>query len=160
MKIDFKLNGTRHVLDLKADDSLLDIIRKAFGIKSVHAGCRQGHCGSCTVLVNGALAASCLIPVFHLKDQEVITMEYFMESPEFRDIEFGFMTAGFFPCKFCAGIKVLTAEAILREKEHPADEDIRPFITRTWCSCSAPAPFFRAVRESAKFRRRRVHANR
>ena len=160
MKIDFLLNGSHRFLDLVPQTTLLDLIRREFDLKSVHAGCLQGHCGSCTVLMDGNLTASCLVPVFHLKGQVVETIEHFLESPEFRDIEFGFLKTGFFPCKFCAGIKVLTAEAILRAKEHPKEEDIRPFITRSWCTCSAPAPFYQAVMAAAEYRRRRGHATR
>jgi aerobic-type carbon monoxide dehydrogenase small subunit (CoxS/CutS family) len=160
MKTDFLLNGTHRFIDKHPSTTLLDLIREEFNLQSVHPGCRKGHCGTCTVLLDNHLTASCLVPIFHLKGRRVETVEYLMESPEFRDIELGFLKAGFHPCKFCAGIKVLTAEAILREWEHPKESEMALFVTKNWCACTSPSSFFSAVTASSEFRERRAHAHR
>lgn len=160
MKLDFLLNGQNQYIDVPPGETLLKILRSNLGIKSVHSGCGEGHCGSCTVLMNDHLAASCMIPAFHLKQKQIETVEYFLTTDEFVDIEWAFLKTGFLPCKYCAGTKVLMAEAILREFETPQEEDMRSYITRTWCTCTAPGPFFRAVSEASARRKRRAHGTR
>lgn len=160
MKIDFMLNGTQRFVDEASSTTLLDLIRKEFEISSVHDGCRKGYCGTCTVLMDNHLAASCLVPMFHLRDKVIETVEYLMTLPDFRDIELGFLRAGFHPCKFCASTKVLSAEAILREWEHPKEKDMTSYVTKAWCTCSAPGSFFTAVKSAAEYRERRNHASR
>ncbi len=160
MKVDFTLNGKKRFIDLPPHATLLDIIRNDFDLLSVHPGCKRGYCGACTVLLDNHLAASCMIPLFHLKGRTIETVEHVLDLPGFRDIELGFLRTGFHPCKFCAGIKVLTAEAILREWEHPKTQDMRSYITRNWCTCTAPTPFFEAVQFASEYRERRGHAAR
>lgn len=160
MKVEFTLNGKHRFVDLPHNTTLLDIIRRDFDLKSVHQGCRRGWCGTCTVLLDNHLAATCLVPLFHLKGRNIETVEHFLGQDGFKDIEAGFQKSGFFPCKFCASTKILTAEAIMREWEVPTVAGMATFIPRTWCTCTAPAAFFKAVEKSVEIRHRRSHAGR
>lgn len=156
MRVSFNVNDDRFGIEVPAERPLVDIVRGEFGIRSVHAGCRMGNCGSCMVIMNDHVVPSCLIPAFSLRDQRIETIEGVSARMEFQDIEKGFLKSGFNPCGFCAPSKALLAEALLRHEHDLNPELILSSIPEQWCSCTTPEAFVDAVKTCYDLRRRRV----
>jgi aerobic-type carbon monoxide dehydrogenase small subunit (CoxS/CutS family) len=160
IRIEFHLNGESRLRETDASASLLDILRLDLGQGYLREGCRRGHCGACTVLMDGYPVASCLVPAFNLEGTHVETLTGFMETEGFTHIETGFLKAGFHPCKYCAPAKILIAETILRRNDGPPGEQTVLQYTRdAWCNCTSRAAFVRAVQAADSIRRKRRAAD-
>src|SRR5438270_13284963 len=74
-EITLTVNGKRVTVQAYAMERLLDVVRNDLGLKGTKEGCGEGECGSCSVLMDGVLVNSCLIPVLQAKDSTIITIE-------------------------------------------------------------------------------------
>ena len=156
MKVNFTLNGEETTLEAEPSELLVDVLRLKLGLRGARPGCLQGQCGSCTVLFNGALAASCLIPVFKAERAEILTIEGLMQSRGYQDIERGFTRAGAEPCRFCAAGKFLSIHALLLSGTSPSQESIQAALTGVWCRCTTYDRLIKAIEYTAEIRERRL----
>ena len=95
MTIGFILNGEDLVLQSGAENRLVDILRNNFGLLETKSDCYTGQCGACSIIFNGEVVKSCLIPAFKVRNSEIITIEGFSQTDEYQDIVLGFKEAGF-----------------------------------------------------------------
>ncbi len=160
IRTEFYLNGEQQVRELDASTSLMDLLRGEFGQKYLREGCRRGHCGACTVLMDDYPVASCLVPAFNLAGTHIETLMGLMEEEDFSLIETGFLQTGFTPCKYCAPAKIMITESILRQDGGPpSEETILRYTRDSWCNCTSKAGFVRAVQAADALRRKRRAAN-
>ena len=158
MKCSFILNGEDVSVQTPPSTLLVDIIRDEFELKATRAGCLQGECGFCSVLLDGALTLSCMVPAFRAHRSEVITIEGFVQTDDYADIERGFSRARFEPCEFCRAGRVLTAHAVLLANATPTDMELRRAAASVRCRCSSTGRFIEGMRNAAQFRRERENA--
>jgi len=156
MIIHFTLNGELTDVDARASDLLVDLLRLRLGLRGARPGCLHGQCGSCTVLFNGALAPSCLIPAFKVYGAEVVTIEGLMQTREYQDIERGFARAGAEPCRFCAAGKFLSVHALLSADPRPSKRAIQDTLSGVWCRCTTYERLNQAIEYAAENRERRL----
>jgi len=156
MTINFVLNGEPTQLEVEPADLLVDLLRLRLGLRGARPGCLRGQCGSCTVLFDGRLAASCLIPAFRVDGATIVTIEGLMQSREYQDIEKGFERAHARPCRFCAAGKFLSVHALIESETELSDESIREALSGVWCRCTTHNRLVRGVRFAADYRTRRL----
>lgn len=123
MKIPMMLNANKIIIDSDPDKKLVDILRDQ-GCLSVKSGCYKGSCGSCTVLMDGVPVPSCKIPLALVRDSEIITLEYFSKTAEYKTIISGFKKAGISLCGYCNAAKIFAAYQVLCIKKNLTREDI------------------------------------
>ena len=157
MTIDFILNGEDLEFQSGAENRLVDILRNNFGILGTKTGCYMGKCGVCSVIFNGEVVKSCLIPAFKVRGSEIITIEGFLQYDEYQDIILGFSEAGLENCGFCNTGKILTTEALLRGNRSPSRDEILSAFNGIKCRCTEPEELVQAVMKAAEYRRRRYH---
>lgn len=157
MNTSFILNGDLVSIDTAPEVLLVDILRDQFGLMGTRPGCTQGYCGTCSILLNGRLTPSCMVPAFRATGSEIITIEGFMQTQEFLDIEKGFEQTGMTPCRYCVSSKILATQALLLENRSPQEEDIRQTVFSVWCRCTSYTSFADGIRASSQIRRRRLH---
>jgi carbon-monoxide dehydrogenase small subunit len=157
MNIRFSLNGVPVSIDTDPGERLSTILRDRFHLKSVKCGCLQGRCGTCSVIWNGAVTASCLIPAFRLSGTKVITIEGFAKTNNGKDIEAGFAEAHVVMCGYCDGAKILAAESLLAKNKELTREEILSAFTGIRCTCTNPAALVDGVLAAAKIRKGRLH---
>ncbi|TVQ28315.1 MAG: aldehyde oxidoreductase [Spirochaetaceae bacterium] len=160
MNIIFTLNHEPIEIDVDPAELLVDLLRLRLGLRGARPGCLRGQCGSCSVLFNGALAAGCLIPAFRAYGATILTIEGLMDTPDYQDIEKGFIRANARPCRFCAAGKYLSVHALLESHADPTDESLQDTLSGVWCRCTTHQRLARGVRYAADFRRRRVQRGR
>jgi carbon-monoxide dehydrogenase small subunit len=157
MTIGFILNGEDVVVRAEADIRLIDILRGNFGLLGAKAGCLTGHCGVCSVIFNGDVVQSCLIPAFRIRGCEIITIEGFSQTDEYQDIAAGFSRTGFENCGYCNTGKILAAEALLERIKRPGREEILAGFSGIRCRCTDPDLLVEAVMAVADIRQRRLY---
>ena len=160
MTVHFTLNGEPTEMEAQASDLLVDLLRLKLGLRGARPGCLLGQCGSCTVLFNGSLAPSCLIPAFKVHGSEIVTIEGLMQTREYQDIERGFARAGAQPCRFCAAGKFLSIHALLSSSPNPTEHAIRDTLAGVWCRCTTHQRLIQAIEYAAENRERRLRRGR
>ncbi|RLG86023.1 MAG: (2Fe-2S)-binding protein, partial [Thermoprotei archaeon] len=136
MKVRFKLNGRPVEVDVPPNRTLLDVLRRDLGIRSVKRGCERGECGACTVLLNGEPVTSCLILIPQVEGAEVITLEYLHKNGKLHPIQKAFIEAGAVQCGFCTPGFILTAYALLMKNPEPTREEVKKALSGNICRCT------------------------
>ncbi len=157
MTVGFILNGEDVVVQTTADKRLVDILRDSFQLTGTKAGCRTGRCGSCSVMLNGKVVPSCLIPAFQVRGTEVITLEGFSQTDEYQDILLGFSRAGVETCGYCDGAKIFAAEALLEHNPRPSKMEALAALSGVVCRCTEPSDLAAGILAAAEIRQRRLY---
>jgi len=157
MTIGFILNGEDVVLQSDASQRLVDILRDHFNLTGTKAGCYQGRCGTCSIILNGKVVPACQVSAFKVRGGEVITIEGFATTDEYQDIVEGFAKAGVVTCGFCDGGKILATEALLEKEQEPSRETILAAFDGVPCRCTEPGALVAGVTLAAELRRKRLY---
>ena len=153
MELSFKLNGSQITMDVAPDTLLVDLLREDLGLTGTKAGCREGECGACTVLVDGTPMNSCLMPAFKAQGREITTIEG-LEKPDgsLDALQEAFMGEGASQCGFCTPGMILTSTALLNQNPDPDEGEIRHALSGVLCRCTGYRKIVQAVKAAAKTR--------
>jgi len=136
MKIKFTLNGKETGGDWPAEKRLLDVIREDLGLTGAKEGCGEGECGACSVLMDGKIVNSCLVPLGQTEGARIVTPEGLKESPRGRALLDAFAQAGAVQCGFCTPGMMMAAEALLSRNPKPDEQTVREAISGNLCRCT------------------------
>ncbi len=145
MKVRLVLNGRGAELECRADEMLLDVLRRE-GLGSVRATCGIGICGACTVLVDGQPMSGCLTLTPQVEGRELTTVEGLGGSDP---VQRAFVDAHAFQCGWCTPGFVLTAKALLAENPDPSEHEIVEALGGNLCRCGSYVQIIAAVRSAA-----------
>ncbi|MDR1178303.1 MAG: aldehyde oxidoreductase [Spirochaetaceae bacterium] len=159
MTIGFILNGEDVTIQTEANFRLVDILRHNFHLLGAKEGCLSGRCGVCSVFYNGRVVPSCMIPVFMVQGNEVVTIEGFALTEEYQDIVKGFAQAGVKTCGYCDTAKVLSTESLLAVNPNPDRDEIFTAFGGALCRCTEPEDLALGVAAAAEIRRRRIYGH-
>ena len=134
--IEFTLNGRSVRFEGNPLTRLIDVIRDDLGLTGTKEGCGEGECGACSVLRNGKLVTSCIIPVGSVAGDEIVTIEGLRDTDHGRCLVDAFAEAGAVQCGFCIPGMVMAAQALLLTNSHPDEEDVRMAISGNICRCT------------------------
>jgi selenium-dependent xanthine dehydrogenase len=150
--MDFTLNGRAVSADPREGQSLLELLREDFGLRSVKDGCApEGSCGACTVIVDGRAAVSCAQKATRAEGKAVVTQEGLSEEERRRWADC-FAAAGASQCGFCSPGIVMKAEALLRKQPEPSRQEIAHAMLGNTCRCTGYVKVFDAIELSAAAR--------
>src|SRR5947207_12636642 len=119
VKIRFQVNGETHELETYAMTRLLDILRDGFRITGVKEGCGEGECGACSVLIDGKLVNSCLVPALQADGTSITTIEGVAAGDKLSAIQSAFIEHGGAQCGICTPGMVLAATSLLGRNPAP-----------------------------------------
>lgn len=152
------VNGRPWSGDVRADASLLDLLRDQLHLTGAKLGCGEGLCGSCTVLVEGRATAACMARAATLDRAVITTVEGLPTDGRLHPVQQAFIDAQAFQCGFCTPGMVTAAVALLERTPSPGDEEIRRALDGHLCRCGTYPRILDAVRAAgavmAKDRRR------
>ena len=134
--IEFKLNGKLVRFEGNSLTRLIDVIREDLDLTGTKEGCGEGECGACSVLRNGKLVTSCIIPVGAVAGDEIITIEGLRDTPQGQCIIDAFAEGGAVQCGFCIPGMVMAAEALLLVNSDPDEDEVRAAISGNICRCT------------------------
>ena len=145
----FLLNGKTVTVDAAPDTPLLWVLRDHLKLTGTKFGCGEGHCGSCTVLVNGVAIRSCLRKVKEVKDKEVVTIEGLAKEGKLHPVQKAFMEHDALQCGFCTPGMLLTAFGLLSKNPAPTREQIIRGMEQNLCRCGAHTRMIDAIQTAA-----------
>jgi len=149
-EITFTVNGRRSTVHARSMERLLDVLRGQLGLTGVKEGCGEGECGSCSVLMNGVMVNSCLVPVLQAKDAEIITVEGLASDDRLHSLQQAFLDCGGAQCGICTPGMILAAADLLARNPHPTLEEIRESLSGNLCRCTGYMQILAAVAEAAR----------
>jgi carbon-monoxide dehydrogenase small subunit len=149
VKIAVTVNGEPLEADVWEGESLLFALRERLGLPGTKNACEQGECGSCSVLLDGALVCACLVLAAQADGHEVVTVEGLVEGDELHRVQEAFVETGAVQCGFCTPGLVVAAADLLARTPIPSDDEIREALSGNLCRCTGYAKILDAVRLAA-----------
>ncbi len=145
----FELSGQPVEVMVSPLATLQQVLRTQLGHASVKDGCRQGGCGSCTVLIDGEPMLSCLLPVQDVAGRRVTTLEGLTPSEGLHPIQRAFLDANGFQCGYCTPGMELLAKALLDHNPSPTRDEITEALSGNICRCTGYGPIVGAIEAAA-----------
>ena len=147
--VSFELGDREVEIMVKPMTTLQSVLRNQLGATATKEGCRQGGCGSCTVLVDGEPMMSCLLPVEDVAGRRVTTLESITPAEGLHPIQQAFLDAYASQCGYCTPGMVMVAKALLDHDPAPTAQDIREALAGNICRCTGYRPIVRAIEVAA-----------
>jgi carbon-monoxide dehydrogenase small subunit len=155
VNISFVVNGDAIAIDVPGVRRLLDVLRVDLGLTGTKEGCGEGECGACTVLIDGAVADACLVPVAQVAGTRVATVEGLASPEHLRPLQVAFLEAGAAQCGICTPGMLMAGEAFLASGEPTTDNAIREAIAGNLCRCTGYTKIVEAIALAADGRQHR-----
>jgi aerobic carbon-monoxide dehydrogenase small subunit len=147
------VNGKNCSADVSPRLLLSDCLRHELGLPGTHVGCEHGVCGSCTVVVDGRAARSCLMFAVQADGAQIKTIEGLSDGSALHPIQEAFWEEHGLQCGFCTPGMLMTAYELLSNNPDPSDDEIREAISGNLCRCTGYTYIVNAVRSAgAKMR--------
>ena len=121
----------------------------SLGLTGAKEGCGEGECGSCSVLIDGTLVNSCLVPVLQARDADIVTIEGLAASGKLDDLQEAFLQCGGAQCGICTPGMILAAASSAAKKPQPTLDEIREGLSGNLCRCTGYMQIFEAVAKAA-----------
>ena len=150
--VSFTVNGEIKSLRVHPMERLLDVLRNELGLTGTKEGCGEGECGSCSVLMDGLLANSCLVPVAQADGSNVVTIEGIAAHSMLHPLQEAFLACGGAQCGICTPGMILAAVHLLEQKPQPTQAEIREGLAGNLCRCTGYMQIFEAVAKAAQQR--------
>ena len=150
MRVTLTVNGARRAAEARDGESLLSFLREELELPGSKNACEQGECGSCSVMLDGALVCSCLVLAAACADKQVETVEALSVGGKLHPLQQAFLEAGAVQCGFCTPGLIVAANALLQRNPEPSDAEIREALSGNICRCTGYGKILEAVHAVAK----------
>jgi aerobic-type carbon monoxide dehydrogenase small subunit (CoxS/CutS family) len=145
-----RVNGRDHEVAAEPNTPLLYILRNDLKLKGTRFGCGAGHCGACTVLLDGNAVQSCDTPLWGAVGHEVTTIEGLGTPEAPHPLVRAFVDEQAVQCGYCIDGIIMSAAALLAKNAQPTDAEIATALDRNLCRCGTHARILRAIRRAAE----------
>ena len=139
--VELNVNGQAYEVDAPVERSLAEALRHDLGLTGTKIACDEGHCGACTVQLDGVPVLSCITLVHTVGDREVTTIEGLAEHPLVE----AFVEADATQCGFCTPGQIVSASALLKANPKPSGDEIRHAMAGNLCRCGTYPKIERAI---------------
>ncbi len=148
--VSFALNGREIDVIARPLTTLQHVLREDLGYTATKAGCKQGGCGSCTVLVDGEPMMSCLLPVEDVAGCSVTTLEGLGSADNLSPVQEAFFDRFAIQCGYCSPGMIVVSSALLEHNPAPTRDEIVSALTGNICRCTGYEPIIQAVQAAAE----------
>jgi len=145
--IKLTINGTEHAVEAEPDTPLLWVLRDEVGLTGTKFGCGEGLCGACSVLLEGQLTRSCVLPVSAVAGKSLVTIEG-LSADKSHPVQRAWVAENVPQCGYCQSGMILAAVALLNTKPAPTDADIDRAVTNL-CRCGTYNRVRKAIHRAA-----------
>jgi len=145
-----RVNGADVTLRGHPMGRLLDVLRLQLRLTGTKEGCGEGECGACSVLLDGELVNSCLVPLLHAQGASITTIEGVAGGQRLHAVQEAFVACGGAQCGICTPGMVLAAVTLLARTSEPSLDDVRTALAGNLCRCTGYTRIFEAVLQACR----------
>ncbi|HEU5065654.1 MAG TPA: (2Fe-2S)-binding protein [Gaiellaceae bacterium] len=138
---ELRINGETHSVDVPVGRTLAETLRNDLGLTGTKIACAEGHCGACTVLLDGVPVYSCITLVHTVGEREVTTIEGLREHP----LVAAFVRTDALQCGFCTPGQIVSASALVASNPDPSTDEIRHAMAGNLCRCGTDPKIEEAI---------------
>ena len=149
-EIALTVNGNRVTVRAHPMERLLDVLRHDLGLTGTKEGCAEGECGSCSVLMDGILVNSCLVPVLQATGASIATIEGLSSDDRMQTLQQAFLHCGGAQCGVCTPGMLLAAYHLMNKNTQPRSREIHEGLSGNLCRCTGYLQIVEAVAEAAR----------
>jgi aerobic-type carbon monoxide dehydrogenase small subunit (CoxS/CutS family) len=131
--LELTVNGGKQTVEAPVERSLAQVLREDLGLTGTKVACGEGHCGACTVLLDGVPVLSCITLVHTVDGRDVTTIEGLRDHP----LVTSFVRADALQCGFCTPGQIVSAAALVERRPTPSRDEIRHAMSGNLCRCGA-----------------------
>jgi carbon-monoxide dehydrogenase small subunit len=147
--VSMNVNGRQYKGEVEPRMLLVDFIRDELRLTGTHIGCDTGHCGACTIMLNGVSVKSCMLFAIQANGSSILTIEGVTQDPNLRPIQDAFLEHHALQCGYCTPGMILSSLHLLQRNPHPSHEEIRAGIEGNLCRCTGYLGIVEAVKAAA-----------
>jgi carbon-monoxide dehydrogenase small subunit len=148
-QITLTINNKPHTIEAPPMKRLLDVLREDLHLTGAKEGCGEGECGSCSVLMNGELVNSCLVPILQTAGTSITTIEGVATGEKLHPIQQCFLERGGAQCGICTPGMILATHHLLDKYPQPTLVQIQEGLAGNLCRCTGYMRIFDAVQQAA-----------
>jgi aldehyde oxidoreductase len=150
--VQFVVNDNEVKVDVPPDMNLMQFLRREMGLVGTKNGCESGHCGTCTVIIDGAARRACLVKMKKVNGAKVETIEGLSKNSDLHPLQQGFIETGAVQCGYCTPGMIMTGKALLDSNPNPSLEEIKVALktNRNLCRCTGYVSIFEAIQLAAE----------
>jgi nicotinate dehydrogenase subunit A len=145
------VNSRAHDVVVAPDTALLYVLRNDLQLNGPKYGCGLGECGTCTVLIDGVAARSCVIPVSGCVEREIVTLEGLGTRERLDPVQDAFIQEQAAQCGYCLNGMIMTTKAVLNANPHPTEAEVLEALRYNLCRCGAHVEILRAAMRAAGY---------
>jgi carbon-monoxide dehydrogenase small subunit len=145
-----RVNGIDVTIAAHPMTRLLDALRIDLKLTGTKEGCGEGECGACSVLIDGRLVNSCLVPLLHAAGSSITTIEGVADGDRLHAVQQAFVQHGGAQCGICTPGMILAAVNLLQRTPQPTMDDIRTSLAGNLCRCTGYMRIFEAVLQACR----------
>ena len=139
------VNGIATQVESPGMRRLLDVLREDLGLTSTKEGCGEGECGACSVLIDGAVVDSCLVPICQVEGARIDTVEGLAAVGDLNLLQAAFLETGGAQCGICTPGMLMAGEAFLASGMEATEEAVREAIAGNLCRCTGYTKIIDAI---------------
>lgn len=147
--VSVKVNGQQYERRINPRTLLVDFLRDELGLTGTHIGCDTGHCGACTVMLNGVTVKSCLLLAAQANNSELKTIEGVAVNGKLHPIQEAFLEHQALQCGYCTPGMILSSLFLLQRNPNPNEEEIKKGIEGNLCRCTGYLNIVKAVKDAS-----------
>src|SRR5215475_13902336 len=136
VRLSFTVNDEPRTVQAWPMERLLDVLRDELHLTGTKEGCGEGECGACSVLMDGELVNSCLVPIAQAAGAQITTIEGVADGEQLNAAQQAFIEGGGAQCGICTPGMILAAISLLERNPHPTEQDIRNGLAGNLCRCT------------------------
>jgi carbon-monoxide dehydrogenase small subunit len=152
MKIHFQVNGIDRDVESSPVRRLLDVLREDLRLTGTKEGCGEGECGACSVIVDGEVINSCLVPVCQVQGASILTVEGLARDGRLDPLQQAFLECGGAQCGICTPGMLIAARGLLDHNPKPTLDEIKEAIAGNLCRCTGYTKIIEAIEQAAELR--------
>ena len=144
------INKKKYEVDLKGNETLLEVLRDQLGLTGTKTGCTETECGTCTVIINKKAVLSCITLAANVEGDEITTIEGLSDGEHLHPVQQAFIDKGAVQCGFCIPGMIMSAKALLDKNPEPTQEEMEYALDGNICRCGGYLKIFDAVRQAGQ----------
>jgi len=143
------INGEEIEFLCEPRQSLLEVLRETLGVMGSKEGCNNGNCGSCNVILDGALVNSCIVLAVEIQGRNVTTIEGIASSQGLHPLQQKFIEHAALQCGYCTPGFIVASKALLDKNPNPSEQEVRAWLAGNLCRCTGYDRIVKAVMDAA-----------